>query len=354
MKFLIVSLRYFGDCFLSASLAPAIKKRLPGSIVDILTYRGNEKVLEGCGDVDHVLTIEKNTNIPQFLKRFYSNKNLYDWALITQESTRAILAGFWLARRQVKHDCSADHRSWWKEWLISYSVSMPNGHFLDRQSALLRPILGAVSPLDPVTIGLDSLLPEDVTHFCLSPYVVCHPFSRYADKNWSEKEWIYLIEKIVHKGYSVALTGGPQKEEELALEAILQALPPGKIVNLAGRLSFTQTTKLIAASALYVGVDTVTSHLAAASGARSICLFGPTDVCVWGPSPAHDRQPYDAEHSVQDNGNVTVVRNPKYLSCHQCRSHRCALNAKNPQLGLCMQEISARWIWSIIEHKKLL
>ena len=43
---------------------------------------------------------------------------------------------------------------------------MPMGHFLDKQAALLRPIMGQSPKLHPVQIGLDSKLPEDIGHFC--------------------------------------------------------------------------------------------------------------------------------------------------------------------------------------------
>lgn len=354
MKVLIVTTRYFGDCFLSAALARPIKERSPFSTVDLLTYHGNEKILEGSRNIDHILTIDKKTNLSQFLKRFRSQKNTYDWALITQDSSRAILTGFWLAGHQAMHEPAFDHRSWWKKCVISDFVSTPRGHFLDRQAALLRPILGSVPTINPPAMRLETSLPEDVLHFCQKPYVVCHPYARYRDKNWSSHEWLCLIEKIVEKGIGVILTGGAQKEEVLALQTLVNALSEKNVINLAGRLSFAQTAKVIAQSSLFVGVDTATSHLAAAVGAQCVCLFGPTNVEIWGPSPAQNRLPYDNEHSVQVNGNVIVIRNPKYLTCRQCRSHRCGLNTKNPELGLCMQEISAHLVWSIIEYKKLL
>ena len=40
---------------------------------------------------------------------------------------------------------------------------------------------------------------------------------------------------------------------------------------------------LCAESACYVGNDSGVSHLAAASGARALVLFGPTDPAAWGP-----------------------------------------------------------------------
>lgn len=41
MKFLIVSLRYLGDCLLAAALAPALKARFPDAQIDMLTFKDN-------------------------------------------------------------------------------------------------------------------------------------------------------------------------------------------------------------------------------------------------------------------------------------------------------------------------
>lgn len=46
MKFLIVSLRYLGDCLLAAALAPALKARFPKSQIDMLTFKDNAPILE--------------------------------------------------------------------------------------------------------------------------------------------------------------------------------------------------------------------------------------------------------------------------------------------------------------------
>lgn len=39
MKFLIVSLRYLGDCLLAAALAPALKARFPDAQIDMPPLR---------------------------------------------------------------------------------------------------------------------------------------------------------------------------------------------------------------------------------------------------------------------------------------------------------------------------
>src|SRR5262249_20309027 len=51
---------------------------------------------------------------------------------------------------------------------------------------------------------------------------------------------------------------------------------------------------LLARAGVYVGNDSGASHLAAAWGARTVALFGPTDPAIWSPVGA----------------SVTIVRSP--------------------------------------------
>lgn len=102
MKVIIVSTRYFGDCLLSAALSVAIKSEIPDALVDILTFWGNETILENISSIDHVITMPKNLSVLGIIKKFIHKRNYYDWALITQTSDRALFPGFWVSKKNVR------------------------------------------------------------------------------------------------------------------------------------------------------------------------------------------------------------------------------------------------------------
>ena len=52
-----------------------------------------------------------------------------------------------------------------------------------------------------------------------------------------------------------------------------------------GILTWAELAGLIAAAKVYVGPDTSVTHLAAATGAMTVALYGPTDPRRWGPWP---------------------------------------------------------------------
>jgi heptosyltransferase-3 len=54
-------------------------------------------------------------------------------------------------------------------------------------------------------------------------------------------------------------------------------------LNLAGRLSIKELGALAGSAALFVGVDSMPMHLAAAMGTPTVALFGPSGESEWGP-----------------------------------------------------------------------
>lgn len=62
---------------------------------------------------------------------------------------------------------------------------------------------------------------------------------------------------------------------------VLQALPGA--VDLVGKLTLPEVAAVLARAALYVGNDSGLMHIAAATGAPTLGLFGPTPSDEYGP-----------------------------------------------------------------------
>jgi ADP-heptose:LPS heptosyltransferase len=79
----------------------------------------------------------------------------------------------------------------------------------------------------------------------------------------------------------LVLIGGPN--DGPLIEAVKQALPPLVPVVSLPPLTFAQMGALAAGSLLYIGNDTGMTHIAAASGARTAAIFGPSDPQRYAP-----------------------------------------------------------------------
>lgn len=352
MKVLILSLRYLGDCLLASSLAAPIKQRFPGSEVDLLTFKGNISILDGNATLDRVIGVDAHPSKRQHVSDVFGLWNHYDWAIITQSSTRALSYGYFASHRQSMFYIPENRRNWWKRRLVSNMVAEPDGHKLDTFSALLEPILGDRPELHPECPNA-SLSTELLEKLNSSPFVVFHLLAQYRDKDWDEGNWCELARRVIAQGFRVVLTGGPSQAERSMLEKFASNFDEDSVLSLAGRLSFGQTGTLIRMARAYVGVDTSATHVAAASGTPTIALFGPTSAKRWGPAPASGRVQFDNSLPLQRAANVTVIRNPEFLGCNRCLSGhetRCPLSRSKGRAE-CSQTIPLDLVWSELQFR---
>lgn len=216
-------------------------------------------------------------------------------------------------------------------------------HRLDENERLLAPVarayrrkylplLKSVAPTAP--------LPDDAgTWTSDGPYAVLHLCGKYSDKDVSQKVWHRLAQHLTSKGLRLAFTGCGGEEEGKRIADVVRFLPKGSYRNFSGELSFGQTAELLRRAALYVGVDTSTTHVAAAVGVPVLALFGPTSACHWGPAPSAGSRNFANHVSLQRSETVTILKNPDYADCRQCRTGhktRCP-RSSDTSLALCLQ-----------------
>jgi heptosyltransferase-2 len=122
------------------------------------------------------------------------------------------------------------------------------------------------------------------------PFLALHPGSGSKTKNWPIEQWEKLGEHLFSPDRAVLVITGEADEER---SGVLETAWKNKPVRFAKNLALPHLAALFESS-VFVGHDSGISHIAAATGARSILLFGPTDPAVWAPA----------------NDDVTVLRAP--------------------------------------------
>ncbi len=119
-----------------------------------------------------------------------------------------------------------------------------------------------------------------------------NPGMTLAQKRWPPQHFAQLAQEL---GLDSVLVGGPQDSAILA--AVGEQLPQ-PAPCLAGELSFAQIALLARRARVTVGNDSGLTHLAAAAGARTVAIFGPSDprryapftpgvLVLWRPGPLH-------------------------------------------------------------------
>ena len=94
--------------------------------------------------------------------------------------------------------------------------------------------------------------------------IVLHPFSGSARKNWPMERWLELASLLPGP---VAWCRGPE-----------DALPGGVLIP-----DLMTLAQWIGTARAFIGNDSGITHLAAATGVRTIALFGTSDPGVWAP-----------------------------------------------------------------------
>lgn len=110
------------------------------------------------------------------------------------------------------------------------------------------------------------------------PLMVIAPGSGAREKNWPADRFAVVADWWRDRiNGAVVLLIGPV-EEEWGLSPSLQ-----NAGVMARRLDLAQSAALLAAADLYLGNDSGITHLAAATGIRTVALFGPSSRRQWAP-----------------------------------------------------------------------
>lgn len=118
-----------------------------------------------------------------------------------------------------------------------------------------------------------------------------HPGSGSPLKNWPIERFRDLSLELLALGHAVAWIRGPAESDHAMPPAGVQCIDHPTLPSLASTL---------AAARLFIGNDSGVSHLAAAVGAPTVALFGPTSSEVWAPDGARVHIVRSATRAMED------------------------------------------------------
>jgi heptosyltransferase-3 len=324
---LVVVTRRMGDVLLALPLVRSIRAAWPEVPIDVLVFDATREVLSAHPDVRRVLTVPERPAITQHVRfLFRLLRNRYDVALSCVASDRptlyAVVGGRWRAGFVVPGRTSG-----WKYWFLSRPVAFDN---VDTHTVAMN--LALADELDlPRRYDFDLRWSADDAARVASLLAATEPGRRYAVlhlhpkfnyKMWHVAGWVGLAHWLRERGIATVLTGGAEGTEVEFAAGVAAQMPAGTI-NLAGRLTLAQSACAIAGARVYVGPDTLTTHMAAAIGVPTVALYGPSNPVKWGPWPkdfAGTASPWQRVGS-QSVGNVRLVQGVG--ACVPCMREGC-------------------------------
>lgn len=319
---LVVATRRIGDVLLTTPLIRSLRRAWPSARIDALVYARTGGVLEGNADVDAVVEVAERPawrDHARLARRIYRR---YELALATQQSDRSHLYAWLAAPRRVGIVPDMTWSSAWKRRSCeAYELLDDLNSHTVVQNLRLADRLGIARCYEIVPPHVEGTIRLE------KPYAVVHPVAKFAYKSWTPEGWGALIAWLRAEGLKVVLTGGPSDEERAYCAALAR---DGEIADISGQLSFAELAALLRRCSLYVGPDTSVTHLAAACGAPTLALFGPSNPVKWGPWPVgakDDPSPWRMlGRPWQRKGNVLLLQGvqPADLgSCLPCRLEGC-------------------------------
>jgi heptosyltransferase-3 len=289
---LVIKLRHHGDVLLASPVPAALKSAAPGLEIDALVYDDTAAMLEGHPALSDVHTVGRKWRGAGRMERVSLERRLYSslrargYDLIVHlcEQPR----GAWLARglgaRYSVAPVMEDRGAFWKGSFTHLYPIAKRRHQVEVNLDALRRIGVQPDPAqrkvlfvpgEAAEAKIRGLVPAaGIVHF--------HPASRWRFKCWLAARTAELADRLAAEGHAVVLTSSPDADEMALVEEIV-GLMKSKPLSLAGQLSLKELGALTARARLFVGVDSMPMHLAAAMGTPTVVLFGPSGEAEWGP-----------------------------------------------------------------------
>ena len=157
-------------------------------------------------------------------------------------------------------------------------IAIPrNMHAVERNLCLAAAACGMMPDTD-VDYGIHSSTAQAdwLPH---APYALLLTASSRDDKSWPRASWLALAASLTSSGLFLLLPAGTERERQ---EAAKLASAMGSRAMLAPELTLGEIAGLCAGARLVVGVDTGLTHLAAALGCPTLCLFAGSDPTLTG------------------------------------------------------------------------
>jgi heptosyltransferase-2 len=326
---LVVQTSFLGDVVLTTPLIAALAQRGP---VDVVATQAGAQILANNPMIRQIVVYQKRDSdrglagFVRLSRRLRSER--YQIAYLAQGSFRSaaltLTAGI---RHRVGFDTS-DGKALYTE-RVRYR---PDLHHAERLWSLAYSDCADPPSRDQIT---PRLFPGDddkrtVTTLLQEGRIGEHFVALAPGSAWGTKRWPFYPElgvKVAQQ-FPVVVVGG--RDDESAGNMIVSQLPPGRGLNLAGRLSLLGSAELIGRAAALVGNDSAPQHFASAMGTPTVTIFGPT-TSAFGFGPLAPRS--------EPMGTADLACRP----CHRHGPRQCPLGHWR-----CMRELSSEQVYEVL------
>jgi len=258
MRILFVTSNRLGDAVLSTGLLDHLLRTHPDARITIVCGAVAAGIFERMPGREQTIILEKQSRGRHWLP-------------------------LWAATVTTRWDLVVDIRGSALSWLVPTARRAVMRRRPGHKTAQLAAILG----LDPPPLPVVWTAPSDQAKAAAllpagRPIVALAPTANWAPKIWPAARFAELFHALPLIGAVPVIFAGPGETERAMVAPLRAALPDA--IDLSGRLTLPQVAACLSRSSLFVGNDSGLMHLAAAAGAPTLGLFGPTNAAEYAPA----------------------------------------------------------------------
>jgi len=328
-RILIIQTASLGDVILSTPLVEKLHHFYPNTKIDFLLKSGYEGVLRRHPFIHHVIVWDKSEkkyqNLFQLIRMFREKK--YDAVINVQRFfSSGLITALSGAKEKVGFSKNPLSLFFTKRIKHKISISADTPHETERNLKLIEHLTD--DSYYPMKLYPLKKHVAKVSQYKTKQYITLSPASLWFTKQYPKEKWVKFVSSL-DKDRTVYLLGSP-KEKSLCKEIIKLSKHPN-CLNLAGKLSFLESTALMKDAIMNYVNDSAPMHMASSVNAPIAVIYCST-VPEFGFGPR------------SENSNIIQVDGK--LPCRPCGLHGlkqcpkkhfdCASKISNEQLLKCL------------------
>jgi len=324
-KILIIQTASLGDVILSTPLIEKLHHFYPGAKIDFLLKYGYEGVLRRHPYLHHVIVWDKTERKYERLLELVViiRDNKYDMVVNVQRfASSGLMTALSGAKMKIGFSKNPFSLFFTKKIKHKIGTTDNNPHETERNLKLIEHITdNSIFPIKLYPLKNDM---AKVSQYKTKKYITVSPGSLWFTKQFPEKKWTDFLSSL-DKDIVVYMLGSP-KEKPLC-EKIIRSSNHANSLNLAGKLTFLESSALMKESVMNYVNDSAPMHMASAMNAPVAAIYCST-VPEFGFGP------------MSEDSHIIQIK--ESLKCRPCGLHglkkcpkkhfNCAHNIGNEQL----------------------
>jgi ADP-heptose:LPS heptosyltransferase len=268
---LFITSSRIGDAVLSSGLIKSLVDEVEGARFTIVASRLTAPLFEHVPGLDRIIEMEKQPFSAHWVGLWRQVRQTH-WGLVVDTRGSGI-SGLLRRSRRAVHKSGGDvvHKVVEAARLLQLEASPPAPYLYvtDAERARAERLIAGEGPI-----------------------LAMAPAANWVGKMWPAEHFAQVARTLLGAGGELAggrlmVLGGPGDRGVAA--PLLTAAPKGRRIDLLDRESLLVVFAALSRARLFIGGDSGLMHLAAAAGAPTLGLFGPSDERLYAPWSQHGR-----------------------------------------------------------------